>query len=41
MRLPMAPDFKWLNRYYFCHGVTPLARKPKLAAAAVKKMWTS
>jgi beta-galactosidase/beta-glucuronidase len=37
--MPAGPDFRWLNRIYFCHGVTTLARRPKKAVAAVRRMW--
>jgi len=36
---PAGPDHKWMNRIYFCHGLTTLARHPKKALAAVKRMW--
>ncbi|MCJ7739588.1 MAG: beta galactosidase jelly roll domain-containing protein [Anaerolineae bacterium] len=37
--MPMGPDFHWMNRIYFCHGVMTLDRKPKMAAEAVKRLW--
>jgi beta-glucuronidase len=37
--MPAGPDFRWLNRIYFCHGVTSLERRPKKAATAVARMW--
>ena len=37
--VPADPDFRWLNRIYFCHGVTTLARQPKKAAGVVKRMF--
>jgi len=36
---PAGVEHRWLNRIYFCHGVTTLARQPKQAVAAVKTMW--
>jgi len=38
--MPMGPDFRWMNRIYFCHGLTTLARKPKKALAVVKRMFS-
>ena len=37
--MPMGPDFHWMNRIYFCHGVMTLDRKPKMAVEAVKRLW--
>jgi len=37
--MPMKPDFHWMNRLYFCHGVMTLDRKPKMAVETVKHMW--
>jgi beta-glucuronidase len=37
--MPAGPDFRWMNRIYFCHGVTTLARQPKKAVAVVKRMF--
>ena len=37
--MPMKPDFHWMNRMYFCHGVMTLDRKPKMAVETVKRMW--
>jgi beta-glucuronidase len=37
--MPMRPDFHWMNRSYFCHGVMALDRKPKLSVQTVKQMW--
>jgi len=34
-------EHRWLNRIYFCHGVTTLAREHKRAVAAVKQMWAN
>jgi len=37
--MPAPPEFKWMNRIYFCHGLTTLARQRKRAVAVVKRMW--
>jgi beta-glucuronidase len=37
--MPMGPDFRWLNRIYFCHGVTTLDRKPKMAVDTAKRIF--
>jgi hypothetical protein len=37
--MPVGPDFRWMNRIYFCHGVVTLARQPKKAVAVVKRMF--
>ena len=38
--MPMGPDFHWMNRIYFSHGVLTLDRKPKMAVETVKRMWS-
>ena len=38
--MPMGPDFHWMNRVYFCHGVLTLDRQPKLATETIKRMWS-
>ena len=38
---PAGVEHRWLNRIYFCHGVTTLAREHKRAVAAVKQMWAN
>ncbi|MHB0856944.1 MAG: hypothetical protein ACYC5M_05165 [Anaerolineae bacterium] len=37
--MPMGPDFRWLNRVYFSHGVLTLDRQPKMACETVARMW--
>ncbi|MGQ9680917.1 MAG: glycoside hydrolase family 2 protein [Anaerolineae bacterium] len=37
--MPMGPDFRWLNRVYFCHGAMSLDRRPKAAVEATRRMW--
>ncbi len=37
--MPMAAGLRWLNRIYFCHGVTTLERRHKKALAAVRRMF--
>jgi beta-galactosidase/beta-glucuronidase len=37
--MPAGPDFRWMNRIYFCHGVTTLNRRSKLAVDTVKRIF--
>lgn len=37
--MPAAPEFRWMNRIYFCHGVTTLARQQKQATGVINRMW--
>jgi beta-glucuronidase len=37
--MPCGPEHGWMNRAYFCHGVTSLERKRKKACNTVRRMW--
>jgi hypothetical protein len=37
--MPAGPDFRWMNRIYFCHGLTTLGRQPKQALDTVRRFF--
>lgn len=37
--MPAGPDFRWMNRIYFCHGLTTLGRQPKRALDTVRRFF--